>query len=92
MSTSQADSPVPFDIHRYVRIRRGLGREIASACRITPEAVWQWRRVPTWHLDVVSRLLKLPIEVLRPDLGDFVDHSRPLRKYMLATSTSGDAA
>lgn len=90
MSSRSNSGLAPFNIHRYVRTRRGLGREIAHACRITPEAVWLWRRVPTWHLDTVSRLLDIPIEVLRPDLGDFVDRSRPLPNYM--SQTSRDAA
>jgi hypothetical protein len=85
MSIAQdvSPSPVPFDIHRHIRVRRGLGREIAQVCRITPEAVWLWRRVPTWHLEAVSRLLNIPIGVLRPDLGGFVGRSRPLPQYML---------
>jgi hypothetical protein len=85
MSIAQDVSPYPvaFDIHRHIRVRRGLGREIAQACRITPEAVWLWRRVPTWHLEAVSRLLNIPIGVLRPDLDDFVGHSRPLPQYVL---------
>ena len=53
-----------------IKSRRGAVKEIAAACFLTPQAVSQWRHVPRWHVDVVSRLTGIPAHQLRPDLWD----------------------
>ncbi|MCE2576039.1 helix-turn-helix domain-containing protein [Komagataeibacter sp. FNDCR2] len=54
-----------------VRLFRNWGdcSRIAAACNITPQAVSQWKRVPTHHVETVARLLGVTPDRLRPDLA-----------------------
>ncbi|BAK83954.1 helix-turn-helix domain-containing protein [Komagataeibacter medellinensis] len=63
-----------------VRLFRHWGdcSRIAAACNVTPQAVSQWKRVPTHHVETVSRLLGITPDRLRPDLAQ--------RKLMTASS------
>ena len=54
-----------------VRLFRHWGdcSRIAAACNVTPQAVSQWKRVPTHHVATVARLLGITPDRLRPDLA-----------------------
>jgi hypothetical protein len=46
----------------------GLASEIARACGIAPQAVYQWKRVPPHWVMIVSDIMKIPPEQIRPDI------------------------
>ena len=47
---------------------RGLKSRIAELCNISPNAVYQWEKVPAEHVHVVESVLGVPRSKLRPDL------------------------
>jgi len=53
----------------------GKQTEIAVACGITPQAVHQWKRVPSQWVHTVSEIMNLTPEEIRPDIF------RPKRKH-----------
>ncbi len=55
------------ELVRLFRIR-GMVTALARACDISTAAVSQWRQVPAWHVDAVSRVTRIPPQDLRPDL------------------------
>jgi hypothetical protein len=44
----------------------GSATKLAAALGITRSAVSQWRKIPTWHLEDVSRLTGIPVMELLP--------------------------
>ena len=54
-----------------VRLFRRWGdcSRIAAACNVTPQAVSQWKTVPTHHVETVARLLGVTPDRIRPDLA-----------------------
>ncbi len=47
---------------------RGKRAEIAEACRISPQAVYQWKKVPAAHVLTVEEITGIPRHELRPDI------------------------
>jgi hypothetical protein len=47
---------------------RGLPSEIARACGISAQSVFQWKKVPAHHVLTVSTLTHLEPEQIRPDV------------------------
>jgi hypothetical protein len=64
-------SPHPENPDRVVTkimATRGLPSEIARACGIAPQAVYQWKRVPPHWVTTVADIMKLKPEDIRPDI------------------------
>jgi len=47
---------------------RGSQTEIARACNVTPQAVYQWRKVPVHHVLTVEALTGISRHDLRGDV------------------------
>ncbi len=47
---------------------RGKRTEIARACQISPQAVYQWDEVPPAHVLTVERITGIPRSEIRPDI------------------------
>jgi hypothetical protein len=55
-----------------LRAERGLCMRLAKRLDLSPQAVHQWRRVPTEHLRVVSDMTGLSPAFMRPDLYELM--------------------
>ena len=53
---------------RKIQATYGLATKIAQACKITPQAVNQWREVPAHHVQTIAKILGLKPEEIRPDI------------------------
>ena len=51
-----------------IHATRGLQSEIARACGIERQAVYQWKRVPPQQVFTVAYILGLTPEQIRPDV------------------------
>jgi DNA-binding transcriptional regulator YdaS (Cro superfamily) len=51
-----------------IRAERGLAVRIADALGIDKSAVYQWVRVPATRVQIVSELIGMPPEKIRPDI------------------------
>jgi DNA-binding transcriptional regulator YdaS (Cro superfamily) len=56
---------------------RGLKSRIAELCKISPNAVYQWEKVPAEHVHVVEAVLSVPRSKIRPDLYPPARESQP---------------
>lgn len=54
-------------LERIFSIRLTVKR-VSEATGITTAGVAQWKRVPRWHVDAVSKVTGVPPYELRPDL------------------------
>lgn len=54
-------------LERVLMVRNAVTR-IAKAAGVSTAAVSQWRKVPAWHVETVSRVTGVPPHELRPDL------------------------
>lgn len=87
-----SDTGSPFPIQEFLRRHRAMRRMIADVCGIGYAAVMCWEHVPQQHLNVVSRLLDIPREELRPDLLTFFDVERRWRELQAERSGSEQSA
>jgi len=52
-----------------VRLRQDFHvGELAKKLRITPPAIYAWKRIPERHVAALSKLTRIPPHELRPDL------------------------
>ena len=51
-----------------IRAIRGMAVRIAEAFKIDKAAVYQWKRVPADRVLIVSELIGMPPEQVRPDV------------------------
>lgn len=58
----------PDDVCARILATRGMPAQIAEACGIKRQAVYQWKRVPPHWVNIVADILKLPPEKIRPDI------------------------
>jgi hypothetical protein len=58
----------PEQICADILATRGLPSKIARACGISAQAVHQWKLVPPQWVMVVSDMIKIAPDVIRPDI------------------------
>ena len=58
----------PDEVCTTIMATRGLPAEIAKACGIRRQAVYQWKAVPPHWVNTVAKIMKLPPEKIRPDV------------------------
>lgn len=68
MEAGQMAAKEPDRIVRSIRETRGQAVRIAEACGIDKSAVYQWKKVPPHWVHIVSKVIGLPPEKIRPDV------------------------
>ena len=69
VGVSVAYSAAMTDFQTWLKVNgRGAQSEIARACNVTPQAVYQWKDVPVHHVLTVEKVTGIPRHKLRPEL------------------------
>lgn len=55
-------------LYKYLKAERGRLTKLATALKITPAAINQWKIIPADKLVAISRETGIPRHELRPDL------------------------
>lgn len=53
---------------KWFKAERGRKLRMTEKLDLSTGAISQWKRVPQKHLIMVSKITKIPVRVLRPDL------------------------
>lgn len=53
---------------KWFKAERGRKLRMTEKLDLSTGAISQWKRVPQKHLVMVSKITKIPVRVLRPDL------------------------
>jgi hypothetical protein len=53
---------------KWFKAERGRKLRMTEKLDLSSGAISQWKRVPQKHLIMVSKITKIPVRVLRPDL------------------------
>jgi len=61
------DEKLAMETLAKIKARRGLPSELARELGITPQAIDQWRVVPLWAVNDVSRITDIARNLIRPD-------------------------
>jgi pyruvate kinase len=51
-----------------IKGERGMSVRIANALKIKKAAVYQWQKVPPARVQIVSEIIDMPPEKIRPDI------------------------
>jgi DNA-binding transcriptional regulator YdaS (Cro superfamily) len=53
---------------KWFDAKRGRRLRMTEKLNLSTGAISQWKRVPTRHVSMVSKITKIPARALRPDL------------------------